>query len=61
MSYMKQKDQVICACGNDNFIKLPIVLTSNPPTYVYKCTQCGEEQQIKSTETLEQIVIKIYR
>ena len=61
MSYMKQKEQVICACGCEDFTKVPIDLLSYPPVHIYRCVQCGEEQHIRSDETLEQDIVKIYR
>jgi len=60
MSYIKQKDQLICVCGNDSFIKLPIVLTSYPPKWVYQCSSCGEHHIVESNSTLETQEEKVY-
>lgn len=61
MSYMKQKDQLVCICGNDHFIKTPLVLLSNPPQIVYECTQCNETYAIPDDKIIEETNgVKVY-
>jgi transposase-like protein len=60
MSYIKQKEQLICKCGEEHFIKLPIVLTSNPPQWVYQCSSCGEHYTVQSNTTLDTQEEKVY-
>lgn len=31
-----------CSCGSNEFKKEPLVLTSNPPMYVFSCIKCGK-------------------
>lgn len=60
MSYIKQKEQLICKCGSEHFIKLPIVLTSIPPQSVYQCASCGEHHIVQQEFTLEFEEVKVY-